>query len=63
MKYIILSLIAMYIYNTYVAPISRSVLQKKQASRDQKQAKQEYETTLKKNSKVGDFIDYEEIKD
>jgi hypothetical protein len=62
-KYIILSLIVMYIYNTYIAPLSYNVLQKKHQSRMQDQAKKEFDASTQRNNKVGDFIDYEEVKD
>jgi hypothetical protein len=59
LKYIVGSLIVLYIYNTYLAPISRRVQQKRGYGEDQ---------TMKHNNsgpkpKQGDYLEYEEVKD
>jgi hypothetical protein len=55
-KYILGSLIVLYIYNTYLAPISQKVRQSRDLDGQSKP-----NPTSRKSS--GDFIDYEEIND
>jgi hypothetical protein len=59
-KYIILSLIVLYIYNTYVAPISEQV--KRNRHQQQKNYNQPAQKTNQKVRKE-DYIEYEEVKD
>jgi hypothetical protein len=59
LKYILGSLIVMYIFHTYLAPISRAV----QQNRMNQQNRNGQSNAQPKKPKSGEYIDYEEVKD